>query len=30
MFYYGAIFVVAGSVGLLFLPGKHDRSAIEA
>jgi hypothetical protein len=23
VFYYGAIFAVAGSVGLLFIPGKH-------
>ena len=30
VFYYGAIFAIAGSVGLLFIPGKHGRSAIEA
>jgi hypothetical protein len=25
---YGAIFAIAGSVGLLFIPGKRNRSAI--
>ena len=28
VFYYGAIFAVAGSVGLLFIPGKRNRSAV--
>jgi MFS family permease len=27
VFYYGAIFAIAGSVGLLFIPGKRNRSA---
>jgi MFS family permease len=30
VFYYGAIFAVAGSVGLLSIPGKRDRSAVDA
>jgi MFS family permease len=30
VFYYGAIFAIAGSVGLIFIPGKRNRSAIEA
>jgi MFS family permease len=28
VFYYGAIFAIAGSVGLLFIPGKRNRSAV--
>src|SRR5690242_21228681 len=30
VFYYGAVFALAGSVGLLFIPGKRDRSAVDA
>ena len=30
VFYYGAIFAIAGSVGLFFIPGKHNRSAVDA
>jgi MFS family permease len=30
VFYYGAISAMAGSVGLLFIPGKRDRSAVDA
>jgi hypothetical protein len=30
VFYYGAIFAVAGSVGLLFIPGKHKRLPAQA
>ncbi len=30
VFYYAAIFAIAGSVGLFFIPGKHRRSTIEA
>jgi MFS family permease len=30
VFYYGAIFAIAGSVGLLFIPGKRTRSAVYA
>ena len=30
VFYYGAIFAIAGSVGLLFIPGKRNRSAVYA
>ncbi len=30
VFYYGAIFAIAGSVGLLFIPGKRNRSAVDA
>jgi MFS family permease len=30
VFYYGAIFAIAGSVGLLFIPGKHNRSAVSS
>jgi MFS family permease len=30
VFYYGAIFAIAGSVGLLFIPGKRNRSALDA
>lgn len=29
VFYYGAIFAIAGSVGLLFIPGKRSRSAVD-
>jgi len=27
--YYGAIFAIAGSVGLLFIPGKRNRSPVD-
>ena len=30
VFYYGAVFAIAGSVGLLFIPGKRNRSAVDA
>ena len=30
VFYYGAIFAVAGSVGLLFIPGRRNQSAVYA
>lgn len=30
VFYYGALFAVAGSIGLLFIPGKHNRAAVYA
>jgi MFS family permease len=30
VFYYGAIFAIAGSVGLLFIPGKRNRPAVDA
>ena len=30
VFYYGAIFAIAGSVGLLFIPGKRNRFAVDA
>ena len=30
VFYYGAIFAIAGSVGLLFIPGKRNRSPVHA
>ncbi len=30
VFYYGSIFAIAGSVGLLFIPGKRNRSAFYA
>lgn len=30
VFYYGAIFAIAGSVGLLFIPAKRTRPALDA
>jgi MFS family permease len=30
VFYYGAIFAMAGAFGLLFVPAKRDRSAVDA
>ncbi|HEY6269083.1 MAG TPA: MFS transporter [Candidatus Acidoferrum sp.] len=30
VFYYGAIFAIAGSVGMLFIAGKRSRSAVAA
>ena len=30
VFYYGASFAIAGSVGLLFIPGKRNRSPVDA
>ena len=30
VFYYGALFAAAGSVGLLFIPGTRNRSAVDA
>jgi MFS family permease len=30
VFYYGAIFAIAGGVGLLFIPGKRNRSPVDA
>jgi MFS family permease len=30
VFYYGAMSAIAGSVGLIFIPGKRDRSAADA
>jgi MFS family permease len=30
VFYYGAISAIAGSVGLLFIPGKRNRSSLDA
>jgi MFS family permease len=30
VFYYGAIFAIAGSVGLLFIPGKRNQSVVYA
>ena len=30
VFYYGSIFAAAGSIGLLFIPGKRDRAVIHA
>ncbi len=29
-FLYGAIFAIAGSIGLLLIPGKRNRSAFDA
>ena len=30
VFYYGAIFAIAGSAGLLFIPGQRNWSAVDA